>query len=174
MTAIDDWILDRMQIVSDWVHSLVGLNADQQARISAAVCAVCWFTYTLDSARAKSFYWLAGMCLLTSVARVFFSLPDYSTRSAEGVRNIRRIEPLGRFQRIMLGTLVVVVCVMCVIGLATFQVPRLRLQGVVVCRWSWSVLDALDSQTPHASRLRELLSKLLTVAVPIQPSREES
>jgi hypothetical protein len=154
---IDDWVLDRVQIASDVVHRFTGFDSTDQGRGVAAVTAAGWFAYCADSQTWHSFDWMAGLNLVVMLQRaVWGNSNNYSTRSAEGVRNVRRISPLDQCTRLFSLLLVVAYIVVIQVTLVTgrFDVGPIKLQVIITGTWLWWVLDALDPQTPAKSLIR--------------------
>ncbi len=161
MRTLDEWILDRFQAASDWIHEWTGADCIVQARAFAGLCAVGWLLVMVVGLNGVRSYfdWLGGINLVALLHRAFWeSAIDATARQAAagGFRNPRRAPLNYVFFRLFYDCF------------AVFSLPFTLVRGVqlfgclVVCLCITANFESCDVQAPRAARLREALRVFTT------------
>ena len=158
ITAVDDFMLDRCQRLSDWFHAWTGLDCLLQSRGCAGFAAIFLvFGIAQDAMSGKAFSWASALLLLSNVTTAFWELPDdMAARKAagEGFRNPTRVE--WRTQRVLTSALI---AGSLTIAIVSADVP---FAGWLVSTLLRDLLRACDVQTPRQSRIRMILKAPLS------------
>lgn len=161
LRALDDAVIDDVQVASDWVHSCTGLDCLVQARCFSAISAVLWLLITVSRILAEpKFPWISGMCLLFQVRTAFYgdNLAETGRTSARtGTRNPKRLHPWLSVIRTSLLVFTVAFVLTDVILIFAGHAPSLANDLLLLCILAQEILTACDVQTPRDGKIREAL-----------------
>jgi hypothetical protein len=154
LTRLDDWTLDRLQVVVDWLQDWTGFGLTFWQRCVYLLNVCVWLTCILVRLRhGRSLDYSVCLLLFLVITRLVFGIYRIGPADAESTsalaRNPRRIDPWIRTVR----TLILVAAVLFSPSLfvASFEDKDF---GLVL--WLMLAIEAIDKRPVRPARIREL------------------
>jgi hypothetical protein len=149
LARIDEFILDSAQVVADYIHGLIGIDAIGQRRIWDGICAAGWLLAVVsDLIHRKGFDWMAALLMLSNISTAFWGSSEESEQkraSRGGLRNPLRNSGFHKGHRFFIASAAVFLPVIVGRnGVAEYLLP---------CVWSdrvWAALDVLPERPARA------------------------